>query len=496
MRRAVVAVAAALLLGAPAVLAFFSGGYFAEPRIVAAIVIWALVLALTALGPAPLPSSRAGRIALAGLVILTLWSALSVTWAPLKGPAIQSVQRLVLYTGALLVAVGVLRVPRVLRAVEPALAAGIALVIGYGLAGRLLPGIIELERSRSAGGRLEQPITYWNAEGALAAMGLVLCARLAGDRTRPGWMRVAAAAAAGPLGAGVYLSYSRGAIAVALLGLIVLVAAAPSRAQARAAAVALAAAVAAAAVSAAFGGVASLDGSLGDRTRDGAIALALIAALAAGAGVAAARVRAAAPGPAPRWSRRLAPVSAVLLAAVVIGLVVGGLGERPSDAQLSAGADARRLTTATSYRYEYWRVALRTFGREPLTGLGAGGFRVAWLKERPVAELVRDAHSIELEMVAELGLPGLLAFLLLAGGVGAAARTALRREPEVAAGAAAATLVWFVHASIDWDWQLPAVSLPAIVLAGALITVSERRAGPGAAAPPAPAGPSRDRVRA
>ena len=59
------------------------------------------------------------------------------------------------------------------------------MVIGYGLAGRLLPGLIELDRSRSAGGRLEQPITYWNAEGALAALGLVLCARLAGDRTRP-----------------------------------------------------------------------------------------------------------------------------------------------------------------------------------------------------------------------------------------------------------------------------------------------------------------------
>jgi hypothetical protein len=496
MRRAPVAVAAALLLGGPTALAFFSGGYFAEPRLVAAIVAWAVVLALTVAGPAPLPRSRAGRIALLGLVLLTVWSALSVSWAPLKGPAIQSVQRLVLYTGVLLVAVGVLRIPRALRAVEPALAGGTLVVIGYGLAGRLLPGIVELERSRSAGGRLEQPITYWNAEGALAAMGLVLCARLAGDRTRPGWMRVAAAAAAAPLGAGVYLSYSRGAIAVAVLGLIVLIAAAPSRAQVRAVAIALAAAIAAAAASALFPGVASLDGPTGDRTRDGAIALALLAALAAGAGFAIARGLAAAPAAAPRWTRRLGPVSAGLFAAVAIGLVIAGLSERPSDAELSAGADARRLTTATSYRYEYWRVALRAFGREPLTGLGAGGFRVAWLKERPVAERVRDAHSLELEFAAELGLPGVLAFLLLAGGAGAAARTAVRRAPEVAAGAAAATLAWFVHASIDWDWQLPAVTLPAVVLAGLLLSVAERPAGPAAPAPPAPAGPALDRSRA
>ena len=185
MRRAVVAVAGALLLSGPTALAFFSGGYYAEPRLIAAIAVWALVLALTLTGESPLPRSLPGRLALGGLVLLTLWSALSVSWAPLRGPAIEAVERLVLYVGALLLAVGVLRTRAALRAVEPALAAGATVVIGYGLAGRLLPGIVHLDRSRSAGGRLEQPITYWNAEGALAAIGLVLCARLVADRTRP-----------------------------------------------------------------------------------------------------------------------------------------------------------------------------------------------------------------------------------------------------------------------------------------------------------------------
>ena len=44
--------------------------------------------------------------------MLTVWSALSIAWAPLGGPAVESVQRLVLYTGALMLAVGALRVPR------------------------------------------------------------------------------------------------------------------------------------------------------------------------------------------------------------------------------------------------------------------------------------------------------------------------------------------------------------------------------------------------
>ena len=467
MRRAVPAVAAGLLLAGPTVLAFRSGGYYAEPRVIAGIVAWLLVLALALTGPAPLPRSAPGRAALGGLVLLCAWSALSVTWAPLRGPAQESAQRLVLYTGALVVAVGAL--PVALRAVEPALAAGATIVIGYGLSGRLLPGLIELDRSRSAGGRLEQPITYWNAEGALAAVGLVLCARLIGDRSRPPWMRAAAAAATAPLGAGVYLSYSRGAIAVAVLGLVMLVAALPERAQLRASAIVFAAGAAASIAAAAFPGVAALEGT--DPERDGAAVLVLLALIAAAAALVTAQP---APDGALRPPRRLAPA---LVAAFAAGLVVAGLAERPSNAELAAGAGATRLTTVSSNRYEYWRVGADAFAREPLTGIGAGGFRVEWLRERPLPEAVRDAHSLEVEVAAELGLPGLIALALLAGGITAAGLGALRRRRTLAAGPAVALLAWFLHASIDWDWQLPAVTLPAIALAGALMVLADEGAG-------------------
>jgi hypothetical protein len=469
MRRAVPAVAAACLLIAPVVLAFYSGGYYSEPRLVAALAVWALVLALAIAGPAPLPRGLPGALALGGIALVTAWSAVSLLWAPLGGPANQAVQRLVLYTGALMLAIGALRVPRAMRAVEPALAAGAAVVIGYGLAGRLLPGIVHLDRSRSAGGRLEQPITYWNAEGALAAVGLVLCARLAGDRSRPPLVRAVAAAAVAPLGAGVYLSYSRGAIAVALLGLAVLVAAAPSRAQLRASAIALATGLAATAATAFLPGVASLDGT--QRTRDGAIALVLLAVVAAAAAAVAARRPP--PDGALSFSRRLVPAVAGLAVAVAIGLVVTGFSERPSAAELSRGAQATRLATVSSNRYEYWRVGIDTFADHPLQGLGAGGFRVEWLKRRDIDEGVRDVHSLEIEMAAELGLAGLAAFALLVAGAALAARHALARQRAAAAGPVAALLAWFLHASIDWDWQLPAVTLPAIALLGALVVLSE-----------------------
>jgi hypothetical protein len=54
-----------------------------------------------------------------------------------------------------------------------------------------------------------------------------------------------------------------------------------------------------------------------------------------------------------------------------------------------------------------------------------------------------------------------------------AGRRAIRRGSPLAPGAAAAVSVWALHASIDWDWQIPAVTLPALVLAGGLVAAGE-----------------------
>ncbi|MGG7380484.1 hypothetical protein ACQ7B2_17590, partial [Escherichia coli] len=53
------------------------------------------------------------------------------------------------------------------------------------------------------------------------------------------------------------------------------------------------------------------------------------------------------------------------------------------------------------------------------------------------------------------------------------ARRAFRRVPVQATGAVAALSAFAVHAGLDWDWEMPAVSLVALLLAGALIAWSE-----------------------
>jgi O-antigen ligase len=280
---------------------------------------------------------------------------------------------------------------------------------------------------------------------------------------------------------GVYLSYSRGALAAALIGAILILALVPTRPQLRAAIVCLAGGLVTSASAAALPGVASLEGTPSQLDRDGAIMLAILLLVSAAAAVVAARTaRAERAGSASvasvPFASRLPLVAGAAVLLCVVGLIVGGLLE-DSDTE-AAGARASRLASVSSLRYEYWQVGVQAFADHPLGGLGAGGFRVYWRQHRDVDAGVTEVHSLELELAAELGLPGLALLLALLAGVGLAARQALRRGAPLAVAGVAGCTVWLLHASIDWDWQVPAVTLPAILLAGGLLAECELPADP------------------
>lgn len=464
--------ARAALLAAPVAIAFFTGGYRDTPRAWAGVVAWALVAVGLAAVPDALPRTRGARLGCGGLLALAGWTLLSATWAPVAGSAWHAGQLAMLYAGGLLAATTLLRDERARRLGEPAVAGGTLVVIGYGLSERLLPGLLQFERSRSAFGRLEQPLTYWNAMGLLAALGVVLCARLAGDERRPPWLRAAAAAGAAPLGMGLYLTVSRGALFAAGAGLVALVVLARRREQLAAAVLVVVVGALAAAAAAPFDAVTTMAGTRSGRELPAGVVLVLLLALMGGA-VAGRRALAARIAGGPLGLPRHAGVAAVavVFAGFALALVAGADTRHTESLATGAG----RYATLQSNRYEYWRVAGRAFADEPIRGVGAGGWGVYWREYRPFAEGAHDAHSLPLQTAAELGLVGLALLAAWLAGVGLAARAAYRADPAAAAGPIAGCVVWASHVMLDWDFQMPAATLPVLVLAGALLATAPRR---------------------
>ncbi|HEX2234345.1 MAG TPA: O-antigen ligase family protein [Thermoleophilaceae bacterium] len=482
MRGLTLLAAGPLVLG-PAVLAFFDGGYFDRPRLVAGIVAWALVALAAVFAERPFPRYLPGWLAIGGLVLLTAWTALSLAWAPLRSQAMGDVQRLALYSGVLIAAAAWLRPPRAATLVEPGLALGVIAVVGYGMSERFLPGLLEHKASMLAFGRLEQPITYWNGMGIVAAIGLVLVARLAGSSGRPRWLRALAAGGAPLLGAGLLLTFSRGAMAAGAAGLFLLLVLAPERGQTRAVALTVATAVCAAVPAAVLPGVDVVGPE--QSSSSGAVLLCTTLLLGCIAAFAQWRIAGEPADTAPRarkgirrwgWAvvTLVAITSLVAVAAAIDSNETGGQGDRQR-------AGAQRLRSLESPRYRYWGVAVGALASDPLTGVGTAGFRVEWAREGDRGSFAREAHSLYFETAAELGLAGLALLAMFGAGLVLSARRALARDPAAAAGPVAVMLTWALHAGIDWDWELPAVTLPALICGGVLVASGDlgaRRSAP------------------
>jgi hypothetical protein len=457
----------------PTVVAFSAGAFFEGARLRAGIVVWVGVAVLALVTPRPFGFGRATRLALIGLAGLTLWTTVSVAWAPLQDSALGDAERTWLYLGYAVAAAFVLRWT-VLRWVEPGLAAGGTIVGAYALATRLVPGVVPSDRSLSAGARLDQPLTYWNALGLLMAMTMVLLLRVAAARDRAKWVRTLAAAAVPIPGLAIYLTFSRGALGALAVGVVVLLVLLRDRRSLAIAVTSLGCAGAAAVAASRFPAVESLDGSA---SKQGAAMLAILVVLCATAG---ALERAIDRGVAERL--RLRSATGIAAAVVIAVLAAGGVVAvtRSPDAPGATDAkgavlprDSARLKTLQTNRPSYWKVALNGFADHPLEGTGAHGFQQLWLQERDIAESVQDAHSLYFETAVELGVVGVL--FLLTWLVGIASAYSRIRDRRLLAGIAAASAAYLLHAGLDWDWEMPGVTLVFLALsATALGTAADR----------------------
>src|SRR5439155_4312868 len=134
---------------------------------------------------------------------------------------------------------------------------------------------------------------------------------------------------------------------------------------------------------------------------------------------------------------------------------------------------ARLVSTNSGNRWVWWKEAAGAFSDKPIGGWGAGSFGTVHLlyREQPLG--VQQPHNVELQWLSETGIIG---FVLALGGVlmlfAAAARRLAQmaggRERELAVALTAAAAGWLVHGLVDWDWDIPAVTLPPLIFLGVI----------------------------
>src|SRR5437764_6143173 len=459
---------AAVLLAAPFFAAFRTGGYSQDTQLLVGIVVFSM-LALVAVtapwSPLPLGLPLAALSALAGYGV---WVGLSTGWARVLYRAVQDTDRVAMYCGAFALSLCVMRVRAIRRLAGPTLLVGIVVVCVYSLAGRLLPHVIHEEVGSL---RLAQPLTYWNALGMFAGFGVLIAVGLAGDVRLSRNLRSIACAAAVPCGLTAFLTLSRGVGAAVLAGLVMLVVVRRRRTTLAAAGVAAGCIVALALVAIVFfPDIVTLSAGSSAQVSQGAVCLVVTLAATVAAGVVHARLSRArrARGELPLAARTSGRI-ALAIVPVVLGIAIAVAGHGKEKTELPSTAS--RITRVETVRGHYWRVALHAWRRHPLAGIGSASFAVEWLRHRGRDQAALDAHSLYIETLAELGLVGAALLLGFIGTVAAGTARAVRRAPRDAtvATAAAVLAAFAVHAGLDWDWEMPAVSLIPLILAGSVL---------------------------
>lgn len=480
---------------ATAILAFLAGGFFAVTTGLAVGVLCLLLVAHVTLSERPSSGWSVALAAMAGaLALFTVWTMLSGGWSDSPARALVEANRALLYL-LMLVFVGLhARGPGRLAALLRWVAFSIALASAIALLTRLLPATFPTKAGFN-NERLQFPLTYWNAMGVFTALGVILATHFTASQREPAGVRVATAAALPVIAVTLYFTFSRGGIAVAIIGTaLYLVIAHPRGLVGALAAVGVPLALA---LNRAYGSelLARYDYAGGDARAQGRSLLVVVVACAVGAGVLRwltlridRRVERVRIGARTRTIAFSTAGVAVLLA-LAVATTAFDLPDRIADQRRAfvrgntppGGADLRsRLTeVGNNGRLAIWDVALDSAAAHPWRGIGAGTFQLAWERGRPPPPArVVDAHSLYYEVRAELGWIGIgLLFVVLAVPLGVAIGRLRGPGRHVHALFVAATAALLIHAMVDWDWEMPAVFLWFFGAAGAVLAAPAAERG-------------------
>jgi hypothetical protein len=482
-----------LLLGVPAALVIYlsldSGGYFPPaPAVGALLLIVVLVLRITLVDQPLSGASKPLGIAAAALALLALWTLASATWSDAPGRALIEFDRTFMYLLVLAVTGSVARTSSRMRWLAALLAAAALVIAIVALATRLFPDRFPTSIPAIGEFNLAYPLTYSNALGILCVLGAIPALYFACSTRLPLVVRALASAVLPILSVTVYLTLSRGPVAAAIVGVAAfLLLGRPRGVLSGAVAVVPTSAIAVASAyqhPALTGGAPTSPEAAAQGHR---VALVLVLCV-----VGAAVVRSLFAPLDARFSefslpeRNRRPVVAGAWAALVLVVIAAAVAvdapSRVSDQYhrfIDSGQaspkqkDVRQSLFSSANRgiVDNWSVALDAFRDQPLHGQGAGTYENWWNQNRPERQRsynVTDAHSLYVEQLGELGIVG---FLLIAVVVIAVllALAPVGRGPNRPLYAAlfATALAWAVHAGIDWDWEMPGVTVPFFALGGA-----------------------------
>jgi len=450
-------------------LSFESGGYFPSEWGLQ-IGFFALAALLVVIAADAVAITRRAVAAVVALAGFAAWSLVSIAWSSGPDAPVQAAERDLIYIAALVALLLVLSPDRV-EWLAGGIGIGALVVCGYALATRFFAGSVGDLAGAVEGRRLDAPIGYANALGVLAAFGIVIAVGFGFHRRLA--PRVLGGAALVPLAATLYFTLSRASVIALAIGLVAFLGT-----EQTGHAIGGLVPVAVPSAAAVFLAVRSplLDGglSLARAQSSGhrlAWELALLALASGAAGAACSPL-----------ARTLAPVVWIGVAgAVAVGAAAtlwigpGELAQRvvdgirsPSPASNTGTPTRRLLSGSAGFRSEYFRVAWRMVERQPVLGEGAGSYERWWLQDRHTATDVTNAHNLYLETLAELGPIG-LALLLLGLAVPLAGPQA---RDSVAPAIFGAYVVFLAHVALDWDWQIPAVTLVGVSCAAGLLVVA------------------------
>jgi hypothetical protein len=478
-------------------LSFNAGGFFVAAPAIAAVVIALVLLLRTTLARSPF--AGIGRAAALGGLLLALfatWTLASGFWSGAPARALLEFDRALLYLFVFLLFAALGRTHGHVSWLIRSVALGILVVCTIALITRVAPDVWPISADIHSD-RLAYPLTYWNALGLLGVFGAILCFHLSASASEPLVGRLVAAGAFPAMAATVLLTFSRGAIAVGAVALVVYVVLGRPRVLLGAAVACLPAAAVAVVLAYRSDIVASEHFATSAGIAQGhrlalAIALCCLGAIAlrllltpADNRLAKLRLPSSARGPVLAGAI-LVPLLAVVFAFAAFG-AAGYLKRQYQGfihgASLSDNGDVRgRLTRVSNNgRIQHWKVALDYgYKSDRLKGSGAGTYQLLWARHRPGEFTVNDGHSLYVEVLGELGLVGFFlivaAVLTLLIGLGASLLPrAAAGAPDLYAALFAVTLAWAVHAGVDWDWEMPAVTAPVLVLAGAGLAAERKR---------------------